>query len=147
MSYKRLILLIFIALMPVSAQASDLHLVRIKRIKDNIYKARPESFQRDAHYIKTKYCYEDSFWDEAVVRYDPRDKGYSRKNRILFETGEVCGIVKIADSLENLTDNPIPKRKFRKKPPAQPLHKTVKKTVQSVLQKLKDNKGDPRYAR
>ena len=77
---------IAIALLVVAGAASaEMYAVKVKRIDKDLYKTD------GGVYIQTKYCYEYTYGDDAVLRYEP----YSYDNKLIFDSGEVCDVEKV----------------------------------------------------
>lgn len=65
---------------------ADYYKINVKRIDDNLYKDTDSGI-----YIVTKYCYEYSYGEEAVLKYED----YSYDNKIIFESGSSCDVKKV----------------------------------------------------
>lgn len=80
---------IFIALViaisaPVAAYA-EYYKVNVKRIEQDLYKTD------SGLYIQTKYCYEYTYGDDAVLKYEQ----YSYDNKLIFDSGTSCDVKKV----------------------------------------------------
>lgn len=85
MKYKNNIALcIFGLILPFLVRA-DFYKIEIRREQSNLYKAR------DGFYIKTKYCYEYAYGEEAILSYDK----YSYDNKLIFQNGKSCEIERL----------------------------------------------------
>lgn len=77
---------IALALLAAAGAASaEMYAVNVKRIDKDLYKTD------DGVYIQTKYCYEYTYGDDAVLRYEP----YSYDNKLIFDSGTTCEVVKV----------------------------------------------------
>jgi hypothetical protein len=82
---KKIILTITGLIISCSAFA-EYYKVNVKRIDKDMYKTG------DGLVIITKYCYEYTFGDVAILKYDPY---LSFENKITFENGSSCQVEKI----------------------------------------------------
>lgn len=65
---------------------AEMYKVTVKRIDKDLYKTD------EGVYIQTKYCYEYTYGDEAVLKYD----SYGYDNRLIFvDSGTTCDVVKV----------------------------------------------------
>ena len=63
--------------------SAEMYKVNVKRVDSNLYKTDENV------YIKTKYCYEYSYGDEAILKYD----SYSYDNKLIFvNSGTTCDV-------------------------------------------------------
>lgn len=77
---------IALALLAAAGAASaEMYAVNVKRIDKDLYKTD------EGVYIQTKYCYEYTYGDDAVLRYEP----YSYDNKLIFDSGTTCEVVKV----------------------------------------------------
>ncbi len=77
---------IALALLAAAGAASaEMYAVNVKRIDKDLYKTD------DGVFIQTKYCYEYSYGDDAVLKYEP----YAYDNKLIFDSGEVCDVEKV----------------------------------------------------
>ncbi|MDD2839912.1 MAG: hypothetical protein PHY80_02160 [Rickettsiales bacterium] len=66
--------------------SSETYKVYVKRIDNNLYKTSSGTI------IKTKYCYEYSYGEDAILEYEQ----YSYSNKLIFLNSEtVCDVDKI----------------------------------------------------
>lgn len=70
---------------PILAYA-EYYKVNVKRIDKDLYKTTT-----DGLYIQTRYCYEYTYGDDAVLKYDQ----YSYDNKLIFDSGTSCDVVKV----------------------------------------------------
>lgn len=61
---------------------AEYYKVYVKRIEQDLYKTDT------GVYIKTKYCYEYSYGDEAILKYED----YSYDNKLIFESDNTCDV-------------------------------------------------------
>jgi len=78
--------LMFIATLAVPIYAyAELYKVNVKRIDQDLYKTT------DGFYIKTRYCYEYTYGNDAVLKYEQ----YSYDNKLIFDSGNSCQVEKV----------------------------------------------------
>lgn len=65
--------------------AAEMYKVNVRRLDKDLY--RTDS----GLYIQTRYCYRYAYGDDAVLSYEP----YSYENKLIFDDGEVCEVVKV----------------------------------------------------
>ncbi|MFC0323347.1 hypothetical protein ACFFHT_07225 [Gallibacterium melopsittaci] len=82
--YNSIILCIFGLSLPLLVNA-DFYKIEIRREQSNLYKTR------EGFYIKTKYCYEYAYGEEAILSYDR----YSYDNKLIFQNGNSCEIERL----------------------------------------------------
>lgn len=70
---------------PIVAYA-EYYKVNIKRVDQDLYKTTTGDV-----YIQTRYCYEYTYGEDAVLKYDP----YAFDNKLIFESGTSCDVVKV----------------------------------------------------
>lgn len=81
---KNLLCLIPLILFSIVSHA-EYYKVYIKRVDSNLYKTD------SGLHIKTKYCYEYSYGEEAILKYE----SYSYDNKLIFDSGSTCDVEKI----------------------------------------------------
>ena len=64
---------------------AEMYAVNVRRIDKDLYKTD------GGVYIQTKYCYEYTYGDDAVLKYEP----YGYDNKLIFDSGEVCDVEKV----------------------------------------------------
>lgn len=64
---------------------AEFYKVSVRRVEQDLYKAD------SGHYIQTRYCYEYTYGDDAVLKYEP----YSYDNKLIFDSGTSCDVVKV----------------------------------------------------
>lgn len=62
---------------------SETYVVNVKREDKNLYKDLSSGV-----YIETKYCYEYTYGDEAILKYEQ----YSYSNELIFSSGTKCQV-------------------------------------------------------
>jgi hypothetical protein len=78
---------LLIAATTISAPAfAEYYKVNVKRVDQDLYKTTTGGL-----YIQTRYCYEYTFGDDAVLKYED----YSYDNKIIFDSGTTCDVVKV----------------------------------------------------
>lgn len=70
---------------PILAYA-EYYKVNVKRIDKDLYKTTT-----DGLYIQTRYCYEYTYGDDAVLKYDQ----HSNDDKLIFDSGTSCDVVKV----------------------------------------------------
>ena len=85
---KNIILVLMSLLIPAHAFADAYQVTVIKRSESNLYIATSGSAKI---IIKTKYCYEYTYHEEAVLLYDK----YSYDNKLIFKSGSSCDVDKV----------------------------------------------------
>ena len=74
------------ALLAVTGAAcAEMYKVTVKRIDQDLYKTS------EGIYIQTKYCYEYTYGDDAVLKYED----YSYDNKLIFDSGTSCDVEKV----------------------------------------------------
>jgi len=77
---------IALALLAAAGAASaEMYAVNVRRIDKDLYKTD------GGVYIQTKYCYEYSYGDDAVLKYE----AYGYDNKLIFDSGTTCEVVKV----------------------------------------------------
>lgn len=76
---------LIILLLFAGVAAAEYYKVYVKRVDKDLY--RTDS----SLYIVTKYCYEYTYGDEAVLKYEE----YSYDNKIIFDSGTSCDVEKV----------------------------------------------------
>ncbi len=72
-------------LIAAGAVYAEMYTVNVRRIDKDLYKTS------EGVYIQTKYCYEYTYGDDAVLKYEP----YGYDNKLIFDSGEVCDVEKV----------------------------------------------------
>ena len=67
------------------AAAAEMYAVHVRRIDKDLYKTD------EGVYIQTKYCYEYTYGDDAVHKYEP----YGYDNKLIFDSGTTCDVFKV----------------------------------------------------
>lgn len=65
--------------------SAEMYAVNVRRIDKDLYKTD------EGVYIQTKYCYEYTYGDDAVLKYEP----YGYDNKLIFDSGSVCDVEKV----------------------------------------------------
>jgi hypothetical protein len=84
---KKLVTALAIACATVASGSDGYYRVSPKRIDANLY--------RDVNtglIIETRYCYEYAYGEDAILKYDR----YSYDNKLIFDSGNVCDVVRVA---------------------------------------------------
>jgi hypothetical protein len=84
MKSQNIIAFVIASAIPFATHA-EFYKVNVKRIDKDLYKADSGIF------IQTQYCYEYTYGDEAVLKYDQ----YSFDNKIIFNSGTTCDVKKV----------------------------------------------------
>lgn len=74
-----------VLLAAAGAAYAEMYKLTIKRIDKDLYKTS------EGVYIQTKYCYEYTYGEDAVLRYEK----YSYDNKLIFDNGTVCDVEKV----------------------------------------------------
>jgi len=69
----------------LSDALAELYKVNVKRIDQDLYKTDSSLI------IKTRYCYEYTYGEEAVLKYEE----YSYDNKLIFDSGTICEVDKV----------------------------------------------------
>ena len=85
---KNIILILITLVIPTFAFAEAYQVTVIKRSESNLYIATSGSAKI---IIKTKYCYEYAYYEEAVLLYDK----YSYDNKLILKSGSSCDVDKV----------------------------------------------------
>ncbi|WP_267226596.1 hypothetical protein [Dyella silvae] len=85
---KRLLWVLLASVVPLVAHASDVYKVTVTRKPQDIYEV-----QGGQVYIKTRYCYEYVYTDDAILRIDS-PAGYSI-GKLIFNSGTSCDVEKV----------------------------------------------------
>lgn len=64
---------------------AEYYKVYVSRVDQNLYKTD------SGVYISTKYCYEYSYSEEAILKYED----YSYDNKLIFDSGTTCDVDKV----------------------------------------------------
>ena len=90
MSKKSIVALFFgmLFVAPVQTIASDVYEVTVTRKDQDLY----EVLGADV-YIKTRYCYEYVYYDDAILKIDS-NYGFNI-GTIMFDSGDTCDVAKI----------------------------------------------------
>lgn len=67
------------------ARADFYKVTQLRRVESNTYSFRSGTAEG---IIVTKYCYEYSFYDDAILKYDR----YSYDNKLIFSSGTACDV-------------------------------------------------------
>lgn len=84
MKFPTKIAIVISIFIPIVAYA-EFYKVNVKRIEQDLYKTD------SGLYIQTQYCYEYSYGDDAVLKYED----YSYDNKLIFDSGTSCDVKKI----------------------------------------------------
>ena len=76
---------VWILLTAASPVRAEMYTVEVRRIDQDLYKTD------EGVYIQTRYCYRHAYGDDAVLKYEQ----YSYDNKLIFDDGEVCEVVKV----------------------------------------------------
>ena len=80
------ILVVIVATISFGSIASaEYYTVNVKRVDQDLYKTN------SGLYIQTNYCYEYSYGEDAILKYDD----YSYDNKLIFDSGNSCDVTKI----------------------------------------------------
>lgn len=82
----RSLVAIIVAVSISSFAYAEYYKVNVKRVDKDLYKTTT-----DGLYIQTRYCYEYTYGDEAVLKYED----YSHENKLIFNSGTSCDVVKV----------------------------------------------------
>ena len=82
----RSLVAIIVAVSISSFAYAEYYKVNVKRIDKDLYKTTTGGL-----YIQTRYCYEYTYGDEAVLKYED----YSYENKLIFNSGTSCDVVKV----------------------------------------------------
>lgn len=83
---KAFIASMILILMTLSVSAfAEYYKVYVKRVDQNLYKTD------SGIYIQTKYCYEYTYGDQAILNYE----AYSYNNKLIFDSGATCDVDKV----------------------------------------------------
>ena len=85
MKLRSLITIAVAVTIPTFANA-EYYKVNVKRIDQDLYKTTTGGL-----YIKTRYCYEYTYGDDAVLKYED----YSYDNKLIFDSGTSCDVEKV----------------------------------------------------
>jgi hypothetical protein len=84
MKFRSILTIVLVATIPALAYA-EYYKVNLKRVDQDLYKTTT------GVYIQTQYCFEFTFGDDAVLKYED----YSYDNKLIFSSGTSCGVVKV----------------------------------------------------
>jgi len=84
MKLSTLIAFVIATLTPLAAYA-EYYRVNVKRIEKDLYKTD------SGLYIQTQYCYEHTYGDDAVLKYEQ----HSYDNKLIFDSGTSCDVKKV----------------------------------------------------
>lgn len=76
---------LFAVLALTTSAHAEFYKVSVRRVEQDLYKTD------SGHYIQTRYCYEYTYGDDAVLKYEP----YSYDNKLIFDSGTSCDVVKV----------------------------------------------------
>ena len=82
----RSLVAIIVAVSISSFAYAEYYKVNVKRVDKDLYKTTT-----DGLYIQTRYCYEYTYGDEAVLKHED----YSHENKLIFNSGTSCDVVKV----------------------------------------------------
>lgn len=85
MKFSSLVALAITIGIPSLAYA-EYYKVNVKRIDANLYKTTIGDL-----YIQTRYCYEYTYGDDAILKYEQ----YSYDNKLIFSSGTSCDVAKV----------------------------------------------------
>lgn len=85
MSFRSVFALVVAAAIPALASA-EYYKVNVKRVEQDLYKTTSGDL-----YIQTRYCYEYTYGDDAVLKYED----YSYDNKLIFDSGTSCDVVNV----------------------------------------------------
>lgn len=85
MKLRSLITIAVAVAIPTFAYA-EYYKVNVKRVDQDLYKTTTGGL-----YIKTRYCYEYTYGDDAVLKYED----YSYDNKLIFDSGTSCDVEKV----------------------------------------------------
>lgn len=85
MKSRSVLAVIVAAAIPTLAFA-EYYKVNVKRVEQDLYKTTTGGL-----YIQTRYCYEYTYGDDAVLKYED----YSYDNKLIFNSGTSCDVVKV----------------------------------------------------
>ncbi|HRH75045.1 hypothetical protein [Zoogloea sp.] len=85
MKFRFAFVLIVAAVIPALAFA-EYYKINVKRVEQDLYKTTTGGL-----YIQTRYCYEYTYGDDAVLKYED----YSYDNKLIFDSGTSCDVVKV----------------------------------------------------
>ncbi|WP_296871494.1 hypothetical protein [Tibeticola sp.] len=85
MKLRSLIAIVVAVSIPTLAYA-EYYKVNVKRVDKDLYKTTTGGL-----YIQTRYCYEYTYGDDAVLKYED----YSYDNKLIFSSGTSCDVVKV----------------------------------------------------
>lgn len=74
-----------VAISVPAAAYAEYYKVNVKRIEQDLYKTD------SGLYIQTQYCYEYTYGDDAVLKYEQ----YSYDNKLIFDSGTSCDVKKV----------------------------------------------------
>ena len=82
----KLLAMVIIAGSLSSVVHAEYYKVNVKRVDQNLYNTTTGGL-----YIKTRYCYEYTYGDDAVLKYED----YSYDNKLIFDSGTTCEVEKV----------------------------------------------------
>lgn len=85
MKFSSLAALVIMIAIPTLAYA-EYYKVNVKRVDANLYKTATGGL-----YIETRYCYEYTYGDDAILKYEK----YSYDNKLIFSSGTSCDVAKV----------------------------------------------------
>ncbi len=85
MKFRSVLVIIVASAMPALAFA-EYYKINVKRVEQDLYKTTTGGL-----YIQTRYCYEYTYGDEAILKYED----YSYDNKIIFGSGTECDVIKV----------------------------------------------------
>ncbi len=87
MKFRLSSLIIIYSVLTLTFANAEYYKVNVKRIDQDLYKSTTNGL-----YIQTRFCFEFTFGDDAILKYDQFD---TYNNKLIFDSGEACEIVKI----------------------------------------------------
>ncbi|OSZ76736.1 hypothetical protein [Hydrogenophaga sp. IBVHS1] len=78
-------LVVLLAVGTVVSVCAEMYRVNVRRVDQDLYKTS------EGFFIQTKYCYEYTYGDDAVLRYER----YSYDNKLIFDSGTTCEVAKV----------------------------------------------------
>ena len=83
---KKILLILLFLLFNFNLSYAEYYEVYVKRVEHNLYKDLNSGI-----YIVTKWCYEYSYGEDAILKYED----YSYDNKLIFDSGEECAVDKL----------------------------------------------------
>jgi hypothetical protein len=82
------LILSMLFIVPLEISASDIYEVTVTRKDQDLYEVQGVDV-----YIKTRYCYEYVYYDDAILKIDS-NSGFTI-GKLIFESGDSCDVAKI----------------------------------------------------